>query len=215
MSIATLSEPFYMDTVGTVLCPVCNLTLLNSRGFVQHLQHKRRAGCAKHIEWQDGYETQRRAAGVKTCRKCRVEKLLIKFGKAGGSRDGRRNLCSECEEIQNREKNPDRIGKYVRKARAVPGSRGTERDAMLRKTYGITQEEYVKLLESQNKCCAICGATNNGLNRHGTPANFHVDHDHVTGRVRGLLCFPCNHGLGMFKDSIPRLESAAKYLRVP
>lgn len=84
---------------------------------------------------------------------------------------------------------------------------------MLRKTYGITQEDYLNRLRSQEGKCAICGTDNNGLTRHGTTANFHVDHDHTTGLVRGLLCFPCNKGLGMFRDSQIVLVAAAKYLQ--
>jgi len=75
--------------------------------------------------------------------------------------------------------------------------------------YGITQEEYLTLLKEQEFRCAICGATEPG-GRHN---NWHIDHCHWTGNVRGLLCWLCNSGLGKFKDSAEILEKASNYLR--
>jgi hypothetical protein len=57
--------------------------------------------------------------------------------------------------------------------------------------------------DEQSGVCAICG---DGL---ATP---HIDHDHVTGRVRGILCPSCNIGLGRFKDDVSRLKSGIAYL---
>ena len=70
------------------------------------------------------------------------------------------------------------------------------------RTYGLTRQEVDDLIESQNGLCAIC------VER---PA-VHVDHDHVTGVVRGVLCFQCNAALGQFRDRIDILARAAKYL---
>lgn len=59
------------------------------------------------------------------------------------------------------------------------------------------------LLELQDGLCAICGV----------PNPEHVDHDHRTGAVRGILCFNCNGGLGQFRDNIAHLERAITYLK--
>ena len=75
----------------------------------------------------------------------------------------------------------------------------------LESQYGITVEQYNQMLENQNYCCAICGTE--PVNRR-----LSVDHDHITGQVRGLLCPKCNMGLGCFRDEIPRLERASQYL---
>lgn len=83
------------------------------------------------------------------------------------------------------------------------------RNSHLHRTYGITPEQYDAILDSQHGHCAICGDIEPG----GKGKHFHIDHDHVTGQVRGLLCSRCNHGLGMFRDSILSLESAIVYLR--
>jgi hypothetical protein len=71
--------------------------------------------------------------------------------------------------------------------------------------YGMTAEDYAGLLEAQGNACAICG----GEWTNGRP---HVDHDHKTGKVRGLLCGPCNTGIGHLKDDPARLAAAITYL---
>lgn len=75
--------------------------------------------------------------------------------------------------------------------------------------YGITRQEYEEMLEAQGDSCAICKTMDIGRKGH---THFHVDHDHVTGKVRGLLCDLCNRGLGYFKDDPFLLIKAGKYL---
>src|SRR6266508_7031334 len=69
----------------------------------------------------------------------------------------------------------------------------------------LSVAEYDALLESQGGGCAICGDVPKG--------RLVVDHEHETGRVRGLLCSACNVALGFFKDDPRRLASAANYLQ--
>lgn len=71
---------------------------------------------------------------------------------------------------------------------------------------GLSREAYDALLERQDGKCAICGSDPNGQGR------LHIDHDHNTGRARGLLCSNCNPGLGYFKDDPELLGRAARYL---
>lgn len=71
--------------------------------------------------------------------------------------------------------------------------------------YGITPEEYQKLVDEQNGVCKICSGTDSGR-------PLSVDHCHKTKRIRGLLCTRCNLGLGYFKDEPERLRRAAEYL---
>ena len=75
----------------------------------------------------------------------------------------------------------------------------------LRKSYGITPEEYDTLLNKQNMVCAICGIKKNGKGK------LHIDHDHKTGKVRGLLCMKCNTMLGLSGDNTATLASAIEY----
>ncbi len=72
--------------------------------------------------------------------------------------------------------------------------------------YKISVEEYDAMWDSQNHACGICGrAEPNGR-------GWHVDHDHATNRFRGILCMPCNLGIGYFYDTPKYLLSAVKYL---
>lgn len=91
--------------------------------------------------------------------------------------------------------------------RQRPESFGERRDANLRIKFDLSREQYDALLAAQGGCCAICGT-----DKPGGRGAFCVDHDHETGRVRGLLCTCCNTGLGQFKDDPVRLRSAINYL---
>ena len=81
------------------------------------------------------------------------------------------------------------------------------RGKVLERAYGITPERYEEILKLQNGVCYICSDT--VKSRRG---KLHVDHDHSTGEVRGLLCINCNRGLGNFRDSIELLKKAIEYL---
>ncbi|MFF1540455.1 endonuclease VII domain-containing protein [Microbacterium sp. NPDC058269] len=79
---------------------------------------------------------------------------------------------------------------------------------MLRKNYGITHEEYDRMLDEQDGRCGGCGKTTD----ENDGRLFAVDHDHATGSVRGLLCSPCNLALGNARDSATTLRSLIAYL---
>ena len=83
----------------------------------------------------------------------------------------------------------------------------------LKRRYNITQQEYETKLASQDYKCAICGK--DALdNRRGNKIDpLHVDHCHETNKLRDLLCYACNSGLGQFKDNIEILQKAIDYLR--
>lgn len=84
------------------------------------------------------------------------------------------------------------------------------KDAYLKRTYGVTLEEYRSVYSHQNGKCAIC-------NQHESrfKNSFAVDHDHITGLVRGLLCWRCNRALGKFEDSVEKVCAAAQYVTNP
>lgn len=74
------------------------------------------------------------------------------------------------------------------------------------KDFNLSLDEFNAILKKQNYSCKICERTN------FTGYNWHVDHCHVTNKIRGILCSKCNQGLGLFEDSIETLNKAKKYL---
>lgn len=88
-----------------------------------------------------------------------------------------------------------------------------EFDTHLMRKYGITREQYEGLLELQQGLCKICGSPPVGKVKNGPAKRLHVDHDHQTGQVRGLLCHKCNVMLGNARDDIKILETAILYLK--
>lgn len=98
--------------------------------------------------------------------------------------------------------NPDKV--RARARRWAANNRDKVRDSDLRRRYGISLAEYNSLLESQSGGCAICGNTDIKA--------LHVDHDHNTNEVRGLLCGQCNRAIGLLGDDYSRVAKAARYL---
>ncbi|CAA9348624.1 MAG: hypothetical protein AVDCRST_MAG16-2207 [uncultured Frankineae bacterium] len=129
------------------------------------------------------------AEGHGHCPECDTTKPLSDFGRRTGKRNGRVAYCHPCF---NRIKEESRERLH-----------GSTRNYHLKRRYGITVEDYDRMLAEQGGLCALC---------QERPAE-HVDHDHVTGRVRGLLCFCCNQGLGNFRDRADVLRLAIGYLR--
>lgn len=126
---------------------------------------------------------------MKYCPACGETKPVEAFYKTSRSADGRQAYCTPC--WKSKYHSPEYI-----------------RESALRRLYGISLKDYDELLASQNGHCAICPALPD-TQRHGV---LHVDHDHETQRVRGLLCDNCNNGLGRFQDNPNLLVNAAAYL---
>lgn len=80
------------------------------------------------------------------------------------------------------------------------------RFARIKREYGLTKADYLALVEKQASSCAICS-------RHEhNHFSLHVDHDHFTGKVRGLLCSRCNQAIGLMAESRERMQAAIEYL---
>ena len=86
------------------------------------------------------------------------------------------------------------------------------RDNRLMRTYGLSNDNYIEMFESQIGLCAICKEPQQGITKDGETRFLCVDHCHQTGKVRQLLCAKCNAGLGQFRDSPEFLTKAAKYI---
>lgn len=142
------------------------------------------------------------------CNSCKTFMPWDSFHSQPKGLNNKRGQCKKCSRkyLDNwRMKNPE-------KSRRIGWAHE------LKRLYGITIDEYFSILESQNNRCAICQCDGNltvdgsELIKNGKPTKLHVDHDHNTGKVRGILCNSCNRGLGSFRDNKLIVELAVKYL---
>lgn len=108
--------------------------------------------------------------------------------------------------------NKEKVKEYGRRHREK--YREQRRDENYKRKYGISTEEYSILLAQQKEVCSICGQKESFCSgKRETPNLLSVDHCHETGKVRGLLCYSCNTGLGKFKDNPTLLQAAILYLK--
>jgi hypothetical protein len=129
----------------------------------------------------------------RTCGECGVEQLAKEFSIEVHRVGGRRTKCKTCAKA--------RMVGYNR----VPAIMTNKRAYNYARRYGITLDEYERMVAEQGNICAICGRF--------SERRLSIDHCHATGRVRALLCKECNFGLGWFKDSPHSLENAAAYIK--
>jgi hypothetical protein len=164
----------------------------------------------------------------KFCYSCLLDLPKSSFGRDKRTLDGLRSNCKECRnkyekalrdgnleykirQQENRNKwalkNPDKVRELKRKHnKGIKPS--VRREQALKHKFNITQDDYEKMLQSQDGLCRICHKeSNNKVQKH-----FHVDHNHETGKIRGLLCNKCNMGLGMFNDNKDLIKKAMDYL---
>ena len=157
---------------------------------------------------------------MKTCRDCGIAKPFSDFYASKGSRDGYRPECKACNLATRQAKyrenprpyiertrkwqreNPERVEATMDRFKAAGKRTVSNRKSHLKRKYGLTLEAFDELLASQGGGCAICGK----------PDADNVDHDHTTGRVRGILCWDCNIAIGKFADDQDRLAAAMTYL---
>jgi Recombination endonuclease VII len=91
----------------------------------------------------------------------------------------------------------------------IAAERMRKREASYLRKYGITLVQYEEMLRAQGGVCALCKVPG----KMGKYDKLDVDHDHETGRVRGLLCITCNHALGVLGDNSAALERALAYVK--
>jgi Recombination endonuclease VII len=127
-------------------------------------------------------------AHAKYCPKCGEVKDLSCFGLNRAEKSGRAAYCKPCHNAAM--------------AAIKAKKHGSVRGYHLERRYGITEQQVAELASGQGAYCMIC------LRRR----SLHVDHDHGSGEVRGLLCFPCNGGLGQFKHDPTVMRAAVDYL---
>lgn len=136
----------------------------------------------------------------------------------GGS-NGRRSRCRVCDRAANKkwketsnyyQNNRDEILRHKRESYCPI----TQKNYNLQSKYGITIGDFMEMFEKQNGQCKLCNCEVERFSKVPTRRDVGVvDHDHITGRVRGILCQTCNRALGLFHDDYNLLLKAAEYLK--
>lgn len=135
---------------------------------------------------------------TKKCTTCKEIKDISEFTKDTSAKSGLNTQCKKCRKVVKDkwiEENKELYSRIIK-------------NSQLKKKYGITLEEYNKMYNEQEGCCAIC-------DKHSTESKLSlaVDHCHLTGKIRGLLCNVCNSAIGKLKDDEDLLLKAVEYLR--
>ena len=141
---------------------------------------------------------------MKYCSKCKTEKEDMDFSPNN-------NYCKPCKNQQVKDYQTRNRASVLEKLRIFnkkPHRKELNISLKRLSRYNLSKEEYNSMLLNQNFSCKICGIHQSSLKR-----SLAVDHDHKTGRVRGLLCLRCNTGLGHFRDNKGLLEKAIQYLK--
>ena len=125
----------------------------------------------------------------KKCTMCEVVKPLDNFAKQSNGVFGRTSACKPCRHQKYYKNNYDKDAHWERQ---------------IKRNFNMTPEDYQNMFDSQNGVCAAC--------KKPTEGKLNIDHCHTTGKVRGLLCGPCNRGLGLLQDNPQTLANLITYL---
>lgn len=149
---------------------------------------------------------------TKRCTKCCEWKPLTDFYGDRSTPDKHTTRCKACykaNRIAWHKRNPERFRENQRRLNQTKGFQ-----YRLKYNFGLTPEQYAEIAKEQNGVCAICGRPETTIDpRYGKTRQLAVDHDHATGKIRGLLCRFCNTALGLLDDDSERMEKAAAYVR--
>lgn len=133
---------------------------------------------------------------TKRCKVCGLEKPIQEFYMQLDATKKRRYAKAQCKLCDN-----------ARRAKHYEEHREEARWQAVFKKYGLTQQSWSKLFESQGSCCAVCRSESPNWGR-----GWLIDHCHTSGKIRGVVCTNCNLLIGHAQDNISILEATIKYL---
>jgi len=142
---------------------------------------------------------------MKICNSCKENKPYNELVKAKKAKDGYRSWCKDC---RKKYRNQPQMKLREKKQQAEYRKKFPDKDKnkWYKYKYGITLEEKRQMYDEQNGKCGICEED------MLVAKDCHLDHNHKTGKIRGILCDTCNRGLGYFQDNPEFLQKAAEYI---
>lgn len=188
----TLSAKEQLDLMPFKVCIGCGKRLEKLPDDIP-FTYSRRTCCSKEcgqsvrLYARTKLKQQTDARGKKVCPICLIDKPLCEFPvkKAKQNKTGIAYYQSYCNSCEYE----------------------VRMETRLQRLFSLSTDEYYGILEYQARKCAIC--------RYSSDKLLHVDHDHKTGKIRGLICWLCNRGLSYFRDNPERFKAAAEYLLNP
>lgn len=187
------------------------------------------AGCKeKKLLEQFGYSTRGPLGRTSRCKLCvkvdskRKREANIECRRKE-SRDRYQKIKADPEKLSNlRKRNlswwnkPENNTRMKERRKALKAHISEiERNSHIKRTYGLSKEDFMSIISSQGNSCGICRIPFSVMSfiKEGRKIRTAVDHDHDTGKVRGILCATCNLGIGFFGDNEEHLQMAIDYLR--
>lgn len=129
---------------------------------------------------------------MKTCTKCNCSAIDADFFQDRQKKDG---LSSSCKQCHAKYYKTDAVKQRQHRWRTSGAGKKWTTGYNLKRCFGLTSDDYARMLASQDGVCAICG----GVNPNNALA---VDHNHITGKIRGLLCITCNFRVGLIENEM-------------
>ena len=188
-----------INRAGICLCGCGLKTAIADRS------RKNRALKGHPLNYIVGHSSHRRVRfgqpGTIWCARCKAFKDKNDFDKCSRKNNNRQSICKVCS---------GEVAKLYRKTHRAELTAIT-RKANLKKNYGMTPEDYLKMFNVQRGLCSICRELEKSVYK-GRPRRLAVDHDHLTGKIRSLLCSRCNTAVGVLNDNPVLLRAAADYI---
>lgn len=174
----------------------CSLEGCNSKAYVGGYcsLHYQRIRLGISLDLPKRERRPNREDGAKWCNQCRRYLEIKCFSRSSRTRDGLRAGCKECCNKKHKDITSESRRKYG-----------------LKKLYGMTPEDYEEILNQQNRVCFLCFEEETRVTSNGT-TKLSVDHNHITGKVRGLLCHRCNVALGFVQENPDLIKRMISYL---